>query len=240
MIVKTTGIVIRTVKYGESSIIFDVYTREYGVCSFIVGGVRRKNSRLSPAIFQLMSWVEIVAYLKSPKHLNRVKEARTAYLYQSMPFDVAKRSVCLFITEIIQKSIHEHEANIPLFDFISSTFNFVDGTDQPILNLHVVFLVQFSKFLGFMPRGTWSEDYPYLDLLKGTFVDMPHPLYTLDKLSSQWLSSCLPCSIESSQNLVFSRSIRQKLVDDLLSFYRLHLEKLPEIHTHKILADVFT
>jgi DNA repair protein RecO (recombination protein O) len=239
MIVKTSGIIIRTVKYGESSLIFDMYTREYGVCSFIVGGVRKQKAKLSLSLFQLMSWLEVVAYLKSPKDLNRVKEARPLLHYNSMPFDLSKRSVCLFMTEIIQKTIRGHEANEALFDFIKDTFEFVDCTSHPVSNVHVVFLVHFSRFLGFMPIGSWTQAKPFLDMMHGTFVTHAHPLYTLDESTSRQLSACMPCSIENSHELDLSKKVRFKLLEDLIAFYRLHLEKLPEIRTHKILGDVF-
>ena len=238
MLVKTKGLIIRSLKYGESSLIFDLYTQDQGLASFIVGGVRKIKTKTPASIFQLMNWIEVVAYLKDPKSLSRVKEARPILHYRQLPFELKKRSVALFMTEIIQKTIREHEANRSLYNFLWDSFLFIDQTLQPVENIHLVFLIQLSQYLGFLPHGQYSEEQPYLDLLKGTFVSKQHPIYTLDRNSSQLISACTQHVLATSHHLGLDRDQRRKLIQHLLSFYRLHLEKMSEIKTHKILADV--
>ena len=74
MLIKTRGIILRTLKYGETSLIMDIYTENYGLNSYIVGGVRNKKSTTKSGSLQIMSLVEIVAYHKSAKSLYRIKE----------------------------------------------------------------------------------------------------------------------------------------------------------------------
>ncbi|HRD83510.1 MAG TPA: recombination protein O N-terminal domain-containing protein, partial [Saprospiraceae bacterium] len=62
MLVKTSGIVFRAVKYSETSIITDVYTRDLGMQTYIVNGVRSARSKTGAALFQVMSLVEVVVY----------------------------------------------------------------------------------------------------------------------------------------------------------------------------------
>ncbi len=238
MLTKTKGMVTRCIKYGESSLIFDLYTRDHGRVSMIVGGVRKTRAKTPASVFQLMNWIETVVYLKDPKALNRVKEARLFQHYQHLPFDLKKRSIALFMTEVVQKTIREHEPNHALYQFLLDTFSFLDHTDQPVENLHLVFLLHLTQFLGFLPHGIYSDERPYLDLLKGSFEEKQHPIYTLDRQASKLLSDLNQHVSATCHHLHISRVQRRKLIDNLITFYKLHLEKMPDIQTHAILADV--
>ena len=238
MLIKVNGLVTRCIKYAESSLIFDLYTKDFGRVSMIIGGVRKKRTRIPASIFQLMNWIEVVVYLKDPKTLNRVKEARPIVHYKDLPFNLRKRSIGLFMTEVIQKTIREHEPNHALFQFLHDTYLFLDRSEQPVENLHLVFLLQLTQYLGFLPHGVYSEEKPYLDLLKGSFESQQHPVYTLDKGASKLLSDLNQHVAATCHHLLITREQRQNLIQSLITFYKLHLDKMPEIQTHAILADV--
>ena len=68
------GIVLRSVKYSESSVICDVYTRELGLRTYIASGVRSKKSNISPNWVRPMALVEAVVYHREKKDINRIKE----------------------------------------------------------------------------------------------------------------------------------------------------------------------
>ncbi len=239
MLTKLEGIVIKVLKYSESSLILDLYTDKYGLASFIVSGVRKPRARMSASLFQLMNWLEVVAYVKDTSTLCRIKEARPVHHYQHIPFDIQRRSIGLFMTEVFQKSIQEHESNPELFAFIKESFTLLDRGEVKVNNLHLVFLVQLSRYLGFHPDDQWSEEQPYFDLMKGTFVPLPHPAYTLEPDNSQILSHIIGCDINASQSLAIDRKHRQTIIEDLLAFYRLHLDRMADVQTHKVLAEVF-
>ena len=118
----TRGIIFRVVKYGETSIICDIYTEAIGLKSYIINGVRKKKSRYPASLFQPMYLVDFVAYDNPKRSLNRIKEISSEYVYQSLPFDIAKSAIGIFAIEVIRKSIKEEEANVPLFEFIRSFF----------------------------------------------------------------------------------------------------------------------
>ena len=213
--------------------------KEIGSDPTIVGGARKPRSQMPASLFQLMNWLEVVAYIKDTSTLSRIKEARPVLHYQSIPFDVQRRSIGLFMTEVFQKTVKEHEANQPLYDFLQQTFITLDNRDQHISNLHLVFLLHLSRFLGFYPDDRWSENDRYFDLLKGTFVPFPHPAYTMEPENSKLLSRLMELSVDQADLLKVSRKERQALIEDLLAFFKLHMDKMPDIQTHKVLANVF-
>ena len=96
MLIATRGIVFRTIKYSESSIIADIYTEARGLQSYYINGIRSEKAKLKAGLFQPMSLLEIVAYAREDKSLNRIREARLTYAYQSIRFDGRKGTINLF------------------------------------------------------------------------------------------------------------------------------------------------
>lgn len=239
VLIKTRGIVFRSIKYSESSVIVDIFTEERGMRSYLVPGVRRKKASISPSLLQVMSLVDMVAYNKNEKGLNRIREIKNAAVYQSIPFEVRKSSVGLFMAEVARKTIREPEENKRLFGFLFRTFQFLDRTDAPIANLHLHFLLELSFYLGFVPGGTWTEQTPYFDLQEGVFSSskMTGHQY-LDEENSQALYQLLRCDYANCHEVSLSRAVRQELLDQLLVFYRYHIDNFPEINAHNILKTV--
>lgn len=239
MVTKLNGLVIRCIKYGETSLIFDMYTEQHGLASFIVNGARKARSRLPASLFQLTNWIEVVVYFKSPRTLNRVKEAELILHYTCIPFDLPKSSVALFMTEVTQKTIRENESNKALYDFLFDSYQTLDLTTASIRDFHLIFLLKMTKYLGFAPQNNWSLEMPYFNLISGNFVIVDHPLHTIDRDLSTSMKGYLAHIDENGTLPVIDRDSRQKLLSAILNFYGYHLEKLPDIRTHKILAEVF-
>lgn len=239
MLYKTRAIVLRTYKYSETSLIVECYTEEKGLRRFIVNGVRTKKAAVSASLLQLMSLVELVAYHREDKDLNRIKEIKPAYVYQSLPFDVRKSAVGLFMTEIAQKTLRTTEQNEQLFAFLVHIFQFLDQTTQPFANVHLHFLVLLSSYLGFQPGGDYSDETPIFDLKEGIFVpSFTNPVYALSPPLSERLYEFLLANIEDSHKVKLSREQRSLLLNRLLDFYKLHLETFTDVNAHIVLKEV--
>ena len=155
MIIKTRGIILRTVKYSETSVIADIYTEGGGLRSYIISGVRTQRSKVAMGLLQVMSLVDIVAYDAQGK-LNRIKEIHAAHVYMALPFDVRRSSIGLFMAEVTRRTIRESEENEELFVFLFEIFKFLDETTERFTNLHLSFLLELSGHLGFRPH---EDDY---------------------------------------------------------------------------------
>lgn len=239
MLIKTCGIVFRAVKYSETSIIADVYTRDLGLQTYIVNGVRSARSKTGAALLQVMSLAEVLVYHRDDRKMHRVKEIRAAYVYQRLPFDVRRSAVGLFMAEIARKTIRESEPNAPLFDFLFDAYTFLDSTLEPFANLHLHFLIGLSAHLGFLPGGDFSSETPIFDMQEGTFTHSAAGVYCMDEELSLLLYQLLCCESRQCHWVVMHHAQRRRLLQSLLTYYRLHIESLPEIRSHEILHEVF-
>ena len=116
---KSRGIVLHTIKYGDSSMVAYLLTEAGGRRNFMVQGVRSARGRGSKlALFQPMFALEFEG-LESPRQqLDRFREVRSGLVLQSIPFDVRKSTVALFMAEVLYRLVKESEPNRALFDFV--------------------------------------------------------------------------------------------------------------------------
>src|SRR5215212_9571811 len=98
MIHKTKGIILRTVKYGETSLVVTMFTELFGLQSYLVNGIRTasKKGNTKAVLFQPAAILDLVAYHNELKNLQRLKEYKWAFLYQHILSDVKKNAVALF------------------------------------------------------------------------------------------------------------------------------------------------
>jgi DNA repair protein RecO (recombination protein O) len=239
MLLKTRAIVFRAVKYGETSLIVELFTEERGVHSFILSGVRSVKAKFSPALLQPMSVIEIVTYFKDNSEMHRIKEVQSGLVFQHIPFELRKGSVALFMAEVCRKSIRETESDAFLFDFIVKTLDFLDKTKMPIANLHLYFMLQLSSALGFLPGGEATTVTPFFDLQEGLFCEIrpPHPFF-LNEIESAIVFKLLHVEMENCHEIEIQRPVRKAILGHLLQFFKLHLDQFGEIKTPDILEMV--
>jgi DNA repair protein RecO (recombination protein O) len=250
MVIKTRGIVLRAVKYSETSVITDIFTEHFGLRSYIISGVRTSKSKVAAGLLQVMSLVEIVAYEKAEK-LNRLTEIRAAHVYTTVPFEMHRMSVGLFMAEVARRTIRGTEENRPLFDFLFDIFKFLDMTDGSVANIHLAFLVELSGLFGFRPEENEDEYYDdeelILDLREGIFL----PYYEdeegeMEPLEPHFLKANLTTILRGflktpwheSAHIKMNRDERRALIAELLRFYQWHLEGFPDIQSFKILQEI--
>lgn len=240
MLLKTRAIVFRTHKYGESSLIVELFTEQRGLRKYIISGVRSAKARTKANLLQVMTLLDIVAYERDDRDLNRLKEIQPATLYQSIPFDVRKGAVGLFMVEVSRKAIQEREENKPLFTFLFERFAELDAATASIANYHLSFLLELSAYLGFHPAGEYCPATPIFDLQDGAWVSSlpPHSYFLTDQLAAAFYA-LLPYQAPEAHQLVLDRELRQKLLSELIRYFQLHLEGMTEVHAHLILREVF-
>jgi len=225
MLIKTRGIIFKALKYSETSLIMDIYTEEKGL---------RKGAKMKMGILQPTTLVDMVAYSRDTKNMHRIKEIKAAHIYQSLPFDVLKGTIGLFMVELAQKTIKEQEANQDLFDFLYGQFVALDQAATLPSNFHLSFMLVLTEHLGFAPNGSWSPDTPYFDMKSGNFVALePLHQYAPSKMASEHISLFL-----EGKEPKITRKERQQLLENCITYYRLHVENFTGLNTHTILKEV--
>lgn len=239
MLQNTRGIVFQQFKYSESSIIAKIYTERYGLQSYIVKGVRGKRAKIKPALFQPLNLLEMVVYHKEGKSLNHIREVKIAFPFQSIPIDFTKRSMLFFLNELVFRSIREEIPNPALFEWLFQAITWLDLSDDNIVNYHLAFMIQLSRFLGFYPKKSIEEQTEFFDLQEGIFLKrMPdHPHFIKGK-NVEFLEKLQESTFEISGKIGISNSDRRRLLESLVTYYRLHLPGFGEMKSLEVLKSV--
>ncbi len=232
MLHKTKGIVLHTIKFTDSSIITKIYTEDFGLQSYIVNGVRTANGKTKASLFSPLQILDLEIYRRENKNLQRLKEFRPAFIYKSIPFDVLKCSITLFLAEALYKSIREEETNHTLYSFIEASLLQLDEAPYADSNFHLCFLLQLAQHIGFSPSSGSGE---YFDLKEGAFTDdIPAHQYFIGLPHSDFLLKLLT----EENHIAMSLAERNTLLENILLYYSLHLQDFRKLSSHHVLHDV--
>jgi DNA repair protein RecO (recombination protein O) len=240
---KTKGIVLRTVKYGETSIIVTIFTELSGIQSYLVNGVRTsaKKGTGKANLFQPSAILDLVVYYNELKHLNRIKEFKWAKIYQHIFSDVPKNAVALFMIELLTKSLKQPEGNAELFHFTEDCFMQLDKSNGAVMaNLPLFFALHLPFHFGFRITDNYSEVNPFLDLREGSFVnEQPrHPHFLEDKqaaVTSQLLKVMQP---EELNDIRLNHDFRRSLLHIYETYYALHIPDFGTMKSLPVLREV--
>src|SRR6476469_7248203 len=204
MVHKTKGIVLRSVKYGETSLVVTAFTEAFGLQSYMVNGVRTasKQSVGKAVHFQPAAMLDMVVYHNQFVNLQRIKEFKWAHLYQHVFSSVRKNSVAMFMIELLSKCLKEPEPNAELFYFVEDAFLHLDEASEKVTaNFALFFALHLAQFFGFRINDEFSQEQSFLDLQEGLFVpakpENPHFLDgRMAEISSEILKAQQPEELE--------------------------------------------
>ena len=241
MIYSSKGIVLRTVKYGETSVIASIFTELFGIQSYMVNGVRTSGKTGKAHFFQPASILEMQVYHNELKNLQRIKDLKWAVLYKNIFSDVTKNSVALFMVELLQKNLKQPETNEDLFHFCEDAFLQLDQADpQVTANFPIYFSIQIAQILGFRLLDNYSQERNIFNLYEGSFSD--ERMATENQLSieisfdiSQLLKAVHP---QDLGEIKMNKNTRMAILKNLESYYSWHVPEFGTMKTLNVLTEV--
>lgn len=241
MLAATKGIILYSIKYGENSLIVNIYTREFGRQAYFLNVSRSKNAKNKTGFLQSLFLIELVAYQKDTREVQRIKEIKNQPVFQNVPFDVIKSTQAVFLAEMLSKTLREQESAPEMFDFIQNSLLFFDMAEDGVANFHLWFLFRLTEFLGFLPGTKKTGFEGWFDMRKGAVVphEPPHPFF-FHKEATEKLIHLSSLKLNELGQLKLSREMRIYLTSKLTEYYQLHFEHLGEIKSLKVLHEIFT
>ncbi len=240
---KTKGIVLRTVKYGDTSMIVGIFTELLGMQSYLVNGVRSSSAK-GPGkanLFQPAAILDLVVYHNELKNLQRIKEFGWHKIYQHLFFDVIKNAVALFMVELLQKCLKQPEPHPDLFYFTEDAFLHLDQAGATVTaNYPLFFALHLADFFGFRLSDEFSKETPFLDLQQGLFVNQEpdHPYFLEEAkgaITSQLLKVRMPAELEQIQ---LGRETRRILLQAYQSYEGLPVPEFGTLKTRPVLQMI--
>lgn len=152
MIIRTDGLVLRTHKMTETSLVVVVYTRGWGKVRLAAKGARRPKSRFGAA-FQPLTLGSYVYYRKEGRDLQTASEGDIHYTFDAIKGDYIRLGYGSAICDLLDQMTVEEDPNAFLLTITLDTLNWMESLPAPCLDLPLwYFQVKAAGCLGYRPH----------------------------------------------------------------------------------------
>ncbi|MXV17827.1 DNA repair protein RecO [Hufsiella ginkgonis] len=241
MLHKTRGIVFKTTDYAESSVVVQVFTEKFGLQSYLINGVKKPKAKIKQQFLQPLYLLDMVVYHKPSGNIQRAAEIRHSPIFHSIPYNLVKSSVVLFLNEVLYRSIKQQTADEVLFNYVFHAIELLDRLETGVVYFHLVFLMRLTQFLGFFPgKPVSGGPSMYFDLRHAEYTHHPpaHPLSLHPPYTASW-DILASTNFETIQDLYIPLADRKYLLEKLLGYYRLHIEGFGEVRSLAVLEEIW-
>lgn len=241
MLQKTEGIVLHTVRYKDTAMMATVYTEAAGRASFVVPVSRSRHAAVKSVLFRPPTLVELEADVRPNKAVGRIREARVAHPFLSLPYDPVKSAIALFLSEFLYRALREEAENRPLFAYLRHSLLWLDECRTGFANFHLVFLMRLSRFLGLYPNLEGYVVGSYFDLRAAGFTPLRpslHADYVAPDEAAR-IVRLMRMDYGTMHLFRMSRVERARCLEVILKYYRLHLPDFPELRSVEVLRELF-
>ena len=210
------AIILSTTKVGDRSLVLHCLCREGGRRSFIVSVGRKAGM----ALFLPLNIIEGEVVENRRTDLWRLHHISSAAPLEGIRGNVYKNSICLFMSEVLYRCIHDGEGDAELFDWCCRSIAALDSLEAGWSNFHLRWLMELSAALGFSPTkesiapfagGRYSEICALLDADLASFLTAPLNGTARGEIADvllRYLSSHTECSLNIRSLAVLSEVLR--------------------------------
>ena len=237
---KLRGIVLNTIRYSDKHNIVHIYTDGRGLMSFAVPQGRTNAARMRNAMLMPLSLIDLEAGVRNGQDLSILREVRRNYPLATIYSDPMKNAIALFISELLAHVIQEPEGNAYLFSYIEQSVKLLEELPGQIANFHICFLYHLGAHLGIQPNIESYRSGYWFDMTDGVFVPAAvrgHAL--LQPQEAQVIHLLSRMTFSNMSVFRFNREERNRMLDVIINYYRLHNAAIGTLRSPDILKQLF-
>ncbi|MFA6811504.1 MAG: DNA repair protein RecO [Bacteroidaceae bacterium] len=240
MLQKTSGIVLHSLKYSDTTMIVEMYTKALGRSSFLVPIGHSKKSAVKSVLFQPLSLMDFEADYRPKRSLFAIRNVKP-YLYSSIPYHPVKSSIAIFLAEFLYRVVREDFENDQLFDFLKNSIIWLDESVSDFTNFHLVFLLRLTSFLGLYPNLDNYHRGDSFDLLNSCFIPSSsfQRSYCIRFDEAGTLYQLMRLNYATMNLFKMNRIERRRCITVIIEYYRMHLSDFPEMKSLEVLKELF-
>ena len=237
---KLKGIVLNTVRYSDKHNIVHIYTDGRGLMSFAVPLGKTPAARMRNAAMMPLSLIDLEAGVRNGRDLSVLREVRRNYPLATLYSDPVKNAIALFISELLAHVIQEPEGNDPLFRYIEQSVRLLEELSGGYANFHICFLYHLGAHLGIQPNVESYRHGYWFDMTDGVFVSAAVRGHMhLQPQEAQVIHLLSRMTFANMSVFRFNREERNRVLDVIISYYRLHNAAIGTLRSPDILKQLF-
>lgn len=149
MLVKSQGIVLREIKFEETSKILTVFSRKDGKINAIAKGALRPRSPLI-ACSQIFTYNDYNFF--KGRNFYHISQGEVLDSFYSIREDMKRLMWGYYLLELVEYSIVEEEPNEKLFKLLVKGLSVLSKLDRDFLKFVISFEIKAVSFIGYKPR----------------------------------------------------------------------------------------
>lgn len=241
-------IALRTVKYNDRYSILAAYSRQAGRVALLVPASATASAARIRALTMPLSRFDCMALTGGHREIFNIKDVRPgvadsamAGRLPSLAMGPVKSAVAMFAAELLSAIVLEQTADQHMWTFLEQMCSALRGANAvETANFHICLLMRLQYFLGIEPDWSTYRPGSVMDLADGVFRMSP-PVHS-HFLSPEESSAAFRLSRINTRTwrvFAMSRAARNRILDRILEYYRLHLPSMADLQSISVLRSMF-
>ncbi len=233
---KSEGIVLSTVRYGETQKVVNILTRENGRMAYMVSG-NGKRSAGRAAMLMPLSGLDFIASGSGKRAgMKRISEMYLRRPLNAVLTDPIRRSEAFFMAELLCHALPENVPDETLYDYVEQSIVVLERGPNGLCNFHLYFMMHLMDYIGIAPDHERSGQSTF-DMAEGRWSSQSttHPHVLTGQNAELWHNLALT-TFDGLAQLSLNRNERQELIGMMSDYYRLHQPGFGTLHSQEILA----
>ncbi len=259
MLTKTEAIVLKSMKYGDTSKIVTFYTSRFGKLKGIAKGARRKGNKFGSSL-EPLSYVSLVLYKKEHRDLHLISQCDSMDSFSTIHDSVEKMSVGFLVLELTDRLAHDEEEHSAFFSVLLDTLAELDRSSKNGQSLGRSFQIRCAALLGYAPslevcaecgKRLSEREQPSkvgFHLMNGAVVcaDCYKQIAGQQTIGYRALSApahrillrFLVSRIDSIPSIVYSETVGNEIDETLRLYLRYHFDNLKHLKSTQIFRTI--
>ena len=224
-----TCFLLSYIKYGDNSAVLNCFSRDQGFQTFFAPNIYSARNKKKSYLFPLHEIQITLAFKKNPSALQsvtKIEKISNSYEYEN----VKVNSILFFISDFLYQVLRQENLYEKIYKEIQQFL-----VQLYLLNMDssVAFLFKILVEQGISPL---FSDEPFLNPETGNF-SMEQSAVLFDAETSATWKNYL--KNENSYSIKLKRSLRQKMIESLMFYYRIHFHEFREPPSLAVIQQIY-
>lgn len=148
MIVNTEAIVLKSIKFGDSSIISHIFTKSDGKISVIAKGARSSKSKFL-GLLEPMNYISVSYYKKSQKDLHTLSETEKIIDFHKISTSLNHLACGLMFIESLNQTLEAYESNHLVFELSINFLSLLNNLQSNPFPAFIKSQILLLKLIGY-------------------------------------------------------------------------------------------
>lgn len=227
MIADTRIIILRSIDYQESSKILTVLSAEHGKMALIAKGAKKPKSKLA-GLLDIGNILDAIYYYKPNRGVQTLTEASIFYSSGIFRKDFQRASILYATLELISQLVHEHEVNLPVFNFGVNFIQWLGKEEETYPSVFPYVQIRLAEIIGIGIRSNLNESFEnaYLNIANGEISGSSDEdlSYKLSEDQALFMQKVLNSQSSSVFSIGLENGELKQLVNHLDVYFKYHIE----------------